>query len=152
MSKDLYPFVLVFASFFAPATAAEPDFFINFSECKSLVAPLTLAENPLHVSDGDPSLFACSRQGTRITCQLSFEGNKQGIKGNVGEYNVEIDTPPMLSFKLVKGNEHVLVNTAVHAAILNSLMLDRTYAGSKVCHGLYLTNFEYKNLKKKGNP
>lgn len=146
------PFLLVVALFSGSAMAAEPDFFINFSSCKSLYAPMSLAENPLQVSDGDPSLFACSRQGTRITCQLRFEDGKQGIKGNVGEYKVDIDVPPTLSFKLVKGNEYILVNTTEHTAIMSSLLLDKRYAGSKVCHGIYLTNFEFKNLRNNGNP
>lgn len=131
------------------ANAAEADFFIDFSSCKSLLAPMVLSESPLRLIDGDPSMFSCNRQGLRLTCSLSFEGGKQGIKGAVGAYEVTIDTPPMFAFKLVKGNEYIFVNTAEHTAVMSSLMLDLAYAGSKVCHGRYLTGFEFKNLPRK---
>lgn len=137
------------------ALATEPDFFISFSTCKFVIAPLTMTKEPLQVGDADPVVNACTKKGERITCQLSFESGGKGIKGNIGEYIVEIDVPPILAFKHITGQEYIIANTTNHAAVMSGLVLDLeqiAYAGSKVCHGLYMTNFEYKNFKKKGNP
>jgi hypothetical protein len=129
--------------------AADPDFLINFSSCKNLIAPMSLSENPLRLVDGDPTVLSCNRQGMRLSCSISFEGGKQGIKGTTGQYEVSIDVPPTLAFKLLKGNEYILVNTTEHTAVMSSLVLNAEFAGSKVCHGMYMTTFELKNLPKK---
>jgi hypothetical protein len=57
-----------------------------------------------------------------------------------------LDSPPLLYFELLKGNEFIVINTAEHAAVMSSLVLHQKFAGSKICHGLYLTDFELKNI------
>ena len=144
------------ALFSSSTYGAEPDFFIDFTKCKSIVAPLRLnADQPLNIVEGDPTALKlprwrhgrlCSKRSGIILCEISFNEKKQGHKGNAGEYEVTLDIPPLLHFKLNEGNEYISVNTAEHTAVMSSLILDKSFAGSKVCHGLYLTYFEYKNL------
>jgi len=130
------------------ASAADPDFYMIFSECKNVTAPLTLAKEPIRIMQGDPALLACNRVGDKITCQLSFEEGNEGIKGSSGDFKIVIDSPPLLFFQLIVGNEFIGVNTTRNTAVMSSLILNEAFLGSKVCHGLYLTNFQYKALQK----
>jgi hypothetical protein len=134
------------------AFGAEPDFYIDFSSCHNVVGFLRLVKEPLLIDKGDPVLNTCHRRGDRISCRMHFEGGQQGHKGNTGEYLVTLDSPPLLHFQLMQGNEYIAVNTAEHAAVMSSLVLAESVVGSKVCHGTFITASEFKKLRetKKG--
>jgi len=140
--------ISVFVLFSVAPVAAEPDFFMIFSECKNVTAPFVLTKNPIRILQGDPAILACNRVGDKITCQLTFEEGKEGIKDNSGDFKIVVDSPPLLFFQLIVGTEFIGVNTANNTAVMSSLMLNENYLGSKVCHGVHLTNFQYKALQK----
>ena len=130
------------------AEASEPDFVINFEECKGVFAPLHLTESTaIKIDDGTPYTMRCIRHGEIIDCQMDFKDGGTGIKGNIVKYKIGIDSPPLLELKLINGTEDIIVDTSQNAAVISSLLLDAKFAGSKVCHGSYFTNFQLKNLK-----
>jgi hypothetical protein len=136
------------------AFGAEADFYIDFSTCQNIFGALRLIEQPIITDKGDPVLNACNRKGNRITCRLHFEGGKQAHKGNIGEYRVTLDSPPLLHYQLIEGNEYIAINTVERAAVMSSLIVHEYVLGSKVCHGVFLTAYEFKKLRemKKGTP
>jgi hypothetical protein len=86
---------------------------------------------------------------------VHFDVGKESYKGgNIGEYRVTLDSPPLLHYKLIEGNEYIAVNTVERAAVMSSLIVHEYVLGSKVCHGVFLTAYEFKKLRtmKKGNP
>lgn len=130
------------------AKAAEPDFAIDFEECKGLFAPLYLTKSAaVKMDDGTPFIMQCIRHGEIIDCQTDFKDGSTGIKGNIHKYKIRIDSPPLLEFALIEGTENIIVDTSQNAAVISSLLLDTKFAGSKVCHGSYFTNFQLKNMK-----
>jgi hypothetical protein len=138
--------VFILLSFLSPALGAEPDFYIHFSDCQSTVAYLRLTEQSLRMVKGNPLLLACNKRGDRIVCQLYFEDGDPGTKGNIAEYGVILDSPPLLHFELINGVENIGVDTVERGAALVSLIADTKFLGTKVCHGLYFTAFEFKQL------
>jgi hypothetical protein len=126
--------------------AADPDFFIEFSSCKIAVGYLVLSEESLKIFDGDVTVMACNRRSDNISCDITFKGQSKKI--NV-QYQVTLDSPPLLHFSTKSGSEYIAIDTSQHAAVLINRVLETKFAGSKVCHGLYTTAFEMKNLKNK---
>jgi len=130
------------------AEATEPDFVMNFGECKGVFAPLYLTESAaIKIDDGIPYIMRCIRHGKIIDCQMDFKDGGTGIKGNIPKYKIVFDSPPLLALKLINGTEDIIINTSQNAAVISSLIVDSTFAGSKVCHGSYFTSFQLKNLK-----
>lgn len=133
---------------FSLATAAEPDFYINFSTCKNAVGYLVLSEESFKIIPGEPTVMGCFKSSEDIRCMFEFQDGQAGHKGNSENYKVVIDSPPYLHFKTQNGSEYVAIDTGQHAAVLISRVLGEQFAGSKVCHGLYTTSFEVNNLGK----
>jgi hypothetical protein len=48
-----------------------------------------------------------------------------------------------------KTGEMFAVNTVAHAAVLVTRVVQKEFAGGKVCHGLFATQSEMEGLKKK---
>jgi hypothetical protein len=126
--------------------AAEPDFFVNFTACKILVGYLVLSDESLKILDGDVTVMACNRRSNNISCDFTFKGQ---IKKNNVQYQVTLDSPPLLHFSTKDGSEYVAIDTSQHAAAVLVRVLETKFAGSKVCQGVYATAFEMKNLKNK---
>jgi hypothetical protein len=129
-----------------PLYAAEPDFYIDFSSCKIIVGALVLSNESLKIIDGDLTIMACNRRSNNISCDFTFKG--QSKKTNI-QYQVTLDSPPILHFSTRDGSEYIAIDTSQHAGVVINRVLDTNFAGSKVCQGLYTTAFEMKNLKNK---
>ena len=129
--------------------AAEPDFYIDFSSCKTTVGYLVLSDVSIKTMDGTPTTMGCFRRGDHISCTFMLKDGSKGIKGNNENYKVLLDSPPLLYFETENGSEFVAVNTKQHAAVLTVRVLGDQYSGSKICQGLYTTSFEVNSLKKK---
>lgn len=128
------------------AEATDPDFIINFDECKGVFAPLYLTKNAaIKIDDGKPYILACIRSGQIIDCQLDFKNGGTGIKGNMLKYKIVIDSPPLLSLELINGTENIMIDASQNAAVISTLVLDSKFAGSQICHGSYFTSFQLKN-------
>ena len=126
--------------------AADPDFFVDFSSCKIAVGYLVLSDESLKIVDADVTVMACNRRSNNISCDFIFKG--QSKKTNV-QYQVTLDSPPLLHFSTKDGSEYVAIDTSQHASVVITRVLETKFAGSKVCQGLYATAFEMKNLKNK---
>jgi hypothetical protein len=126
--------------------AADPDFFVDFSSCKIAVGYLVLSDESLKIVDGEMTVMACNRKSNNISCEFTFK--EQSKKVQV-QYQVTLDSPPLLHFSTNDGSEYVAVDTSQHAAVVITRVLETKFAGSKVCQGLYATAFEIKNLKNK---
>lgn len=133
------------------AFGAEYDFHVDFGECKTVVGYLVLSKESLKVMPGDPTVMACKRQSNTVRCDFVFKSDpsQKGRRGNSEEYKVIIDSPPLLHFMTDSGSEYVAIDTSQHAATLTTRILHQKFSGSKVCQGLYTTDFEMKNLGKK---
>jgi len=150
MFKSTFLFFAGLALFISTAFAEEPDFYIKFESCKVTVGYLVLSDNSLKTIDGDPTIMACYRRGKKVQCSFMFESGQKGFKGNSENYEIILDSPPQLYFT-TSGNlsaEFISVNTTEHAAVLINRIVDKQFVGAKVCQGIYLTDFEMKNLKK----
>ena len=123
-------------------TAADPDFYINFSSCKSMVGYLVLSEESLKVLPSDPGVMACTKAAENIKCDFKFLDGQDVHKGNSEDYKVVIDSPPYLHFKTDTGAEYVAVDTSQRAAALITRIVEDKFAGAKVCQGIYATSFE----------
>ena len=148
MNKLFTLCILIGSLFSLPCYAAEPDFFINFSSCKTAVGYLVLSEKSLKITEGDPLVMSCSRHAMDISCSFEFHNRQMGIKGNSEMYKVFLDSPPLLYFATSNGSGNIAIDMSQHAAVLVNLIFDVKFVGSKVCHGLYTTRFEMENLKK----
>ena len=126
--------------------AIDPDFFVDFSSCKIAVGYLFLSDESLKIIDGDVTIMACNRRSNNISCDFTFKGQSQ--KTNV-QYQVTLDSPPLLHFSTKDGSEYVAIDTSQHAAVVVTRVLETQFAGSKVCQGIYATAFEMKILRNK---
>jgi hypothetical protein len=91
--------------------------------------------------------MACTRASGKLDCQLGFSGGGEGIKGNSVQYNIDLDSPPTLMFSDARRSDFFIVDLNEHAAAAITRIVDTRFAGSKVCHGMYLTESELKALK-----
>lgn len=130
-----------------PSAAAEPDFYLVMQKCKTAVGYLSLSDDSLKVIDGDPATSACVRQSASVSCVLFFPGGEKGHKGDLAEYKVIADSPPMLLLSDEHGGEFVSINATKRAAVVVTRVAALEYAGSKVCHGVYATSFDLKAPK-----
>ncbi|MDH3973504.1 MAG: hypothetical protein OEV42_04405 [Deltaproteobacteria bacterium] len=127
--------------------ADEPDFLIHFEDCKMTLGYLVLSDKSLIVSDADPVLMTCNRKSDKFTCSFQFTTAQKKSRSN--EYNIILDSPPLLHIATSTGSEYIAINTAQHAAVIENRILDEKFLGTKICQGMYVTNFEMKSLGKK---
>ena len=126
----------------ASASAAEPDFYLVMQKCKTAVGYLVLSDDSLKIIDGDASTSACIRRSSSVTCALSFLEGGEGHKGNLVEYKVLADSPPLLLLSDGNGSEFISIHTTQRSAVVISRVAGLEYAGSKVCQGVYATSFD----------
>ena len=67
-----------------------------------------------------------------------------GHKGDLAQYRVLADSPPILLLSDKNGSEFISINTTQRAAVVITRAVGLEYAGSKVCQGLYATSFDIK--------
>ena len=125
------------------AIADDHDFYLNFSECITSASYLVLTNESLKSMKGDPAAFACKRESKIIVCDIFFKGNQ---KPKNMQYEIVIDSPPVLHFQTDNGSEYVAIDTSQHAAAIISRIVDLKLAGAKVCHGMFVTDFEAKEI------
>jgi hypothetical protein len=127
----------------------EPDFYLRFDRCKTTVAYLVPQQEPLRQLDGTGLLLACSRSSRRLTCEMSFADRAEGVKGNRVSYRVDLDSPPHLTFTDSVFADYYSVNVVEHRATLVTRVLDKQFAGAKVCTGSFATAMEVRALQRK---
>ena len=128
--------------------ATEADFHLLMQSCKTTVGYFVLSDKSLRVVEGRPVHFACRRRSDQVNCDLSFPNDMPSEKGSTASYIVRVDSPPHLDFADTTFGDFIAVNTATRAVVVITRMLEQEYAASKVCHGMYITEFEKDHLKK----
>jgi len=127
------------------AEASEFDFFVSFQKCKITTAYLIPYDKSLKVIDGISSDMGCSRKATKMSCTYKLNGEE--VKTT--EYNVILDSPPLLYLSTSNGSEMIAIDTSRHTAAMLTRIAGKKYLASKVCQGLYATAYELNNLGKK---
>ena len=141
--------IFVFLIFSAQyVSAADYDFYMDFSQCQSTVAYLALSKESLKILPGDPSILACKRSSKLVNCDIYFTNNLERIKGNSEQYEIIIDSPSLLYFSSKSGSEFIAIDTVNHAAGITTRIVHEKFIGSKVCQGIYTTDFELMKLGK----
>lgn len=133
------------------AMAEEYDFYLHLDECKTVVSYLVISKPSLKVFPGDPVTLGCKRASNMIVCDLTFNADpkQKGRRGNKERYEVSIDSPPLFHLKSGNGAEYIAIDTVQHVATLTSRVIDEKFVGAKVCRGVYITDFEMRNIEKK---
>jgi hypothetical protein len=130
----------------AGAPEREPDFYLMMQKCSTTVGYLVLSDASLKTVEGTPALNTCTRNGKSISCMLEF---KDGSPPKRAEYEVDLDSPPMLYFMDSQHGDWIAVDTAAHAAVVITRIVGEKYVGSKVCHGMFATQSEMTALQKR---
>jgi len=81
-----------------------------------------------------------------ISCVLESSDGAPLAKGSQADYTVLLDIPPSLQFADPERGDFVVVDTAQHMAVIITRVLHEHFAGSKVCWGMFTTEFERKAL------
>ena len=129
--------------------APEPDFHLLMQKCSTTVGYLVLSDDSLKTVEGTPTQNACTRRGKSVSCRIGFADQSPGIKGSTAEYSVILDSPPLLVFADQDSGDFFAIDTAQHAAVVITRVLDKKFAGTKVCHGLFATQSEMEAVSKK---
>jgi len=129
-------------------SAADYDFYLDFSECKLTVGYLVLSKESIKTLPGDPTTMACRRTSNIVDCDFIFKTELEGRKEKSERYEVVMDSPPLLILSIIGGSETIAINTSQHAAAVTSRIIREQFLGAKVCQGMYLTDFERKGLRK----
>ena len=131
-----------------PVIGVAADFYLYFERCKITVGYLILSNESLKTFDGDGSLTACTRISQTIRCDFEFPGGDSKGYRNSDVYKVDIETPPLLIFTNANMSDYYVVDLSQHAVTLITRVMDRKFAGAKVCQGTYMTESERKQLDK----
>jgi hypothetical protein len=146
MPQGLGLFLLLFQ---AGQQTAEPDFHLVMQKCSTTVGYLALSDEGLKTVEGTPTTNACTRRGKSVSCRIAFADQSQGMKGSTAQYTIILDSPPLLLFADEHSGDFFAVDTTQHAAVVITRVLDKQFAGTKVCHGLFATQSEMEALRKK---
>ncbi len=125
------------------------DFYMDFSSCMTTVGYLALLDEPIKVMEGVPLTMACDKRGGKFFCVFEFKGGGTSQRGSNEEtYEISMDSPPLLFLKTANGSGYIAIDTVQNAAVLTNRIVSKQISGSKICHGIYLTAFQYKNMRK----
>jgi len=124
------------------------EFYLFFESCKTIVGYLVQSEKAVKTLDGDKFTMACGKvkdKANMLYCvsQVDKEEPKHIY------YQIGFDSSPHLHFMTENGSEYVGINTANHAAVHINRMLGQSFVGSKICHGIYLTQSEADETQNK---
>lgn len=139
----------VFVSCVVPSSvdAQEPDFMVILDSCKTAVGYMTQADDALKVLDGDLAVFACTRRSNKVMCVLSNIGETGPEDTKVVEFDVDLDSPPLLFLKTEAYSDFMMVNTTERTAVTITRVVHQQFAGAKVCHGLFATSSDLKAMQ-----
>jgi len=143
--------LLAFAWSVAPTAVVAADFYLFFDKCTFLVGYLVHSNESLKTIPGDKHAVSCNRSGQKIRCAFEFTGGADSAAGrNWDDYDVQIDSPPLLIFTNPLATDHYVIDVVARSAVTTVRVLDTgtptRYAGSKVCQGIYLTESQRQML------
>jgi hypothetical protein len=136
------------------ANRFEPDFFFDFSACRTVAAPLG---PPSKKDDGfimdKPSIHrtACMRVGKKeLECVTLFEG--KSAKPAVYKMRITTELTQMIIIESENGGDFLVAKPAEGRVVSTTRIVGESFLATKMCHGVYLTGDELKAMlsKKKG--
>jgi hypothetical protein len=144
-------FLAVLLLFSITSIGNTADFYLAFENCRTTVGYLVLSDQSLRSVEGAGSFMGCTRMSNSIRCETEFIDGINGHKWNLAEYKVDLDSPPLLIFTDGKMADYFVIDLTQHAATIISRVVDKTFAGAKVCRGMYMTESEFRGLEKQKN-
>ena len=128
------------------ASASGIDFYLLFKSCKTTVGYLVQSENSVKTFDGDNFEMGCGKVKNKVNMlycvtQIGKEEPKHMY------YQIGFDSPPHFHFMTENGSEYIGINSVNHAAVHINRMVGESFVGSKICHGVYLTQFEADQIR-----
>lgn len=132
--------MIVATALTAPAIAAEPDFYLEPIECRSVLGYVD--DGSVKVVEADPPSYECARQGSTIECTIRFDSGGKPRKAGPQRYRVVIDSPPILLFAIENGSDSIFVNTSKSSADITTRLAELQYFGSKVSSAVFATKFQ----------
>lgn len=129
--------------------AAEEDrsFYLLMKHCETSVGFLTSAEAEIKRLQPEPIQFICSQSiDKKVVCDMQFPEGDAGQKGSQIEFAVLLDMPPSILLANKYAADFVAIDSVQHSAVVITRLVEDRYAGSKVCHGEYLTSDEMDAL------
>lgn len=134
------------------ASTSDYDFFVRFSTCKTLVAPMTdsydKSKGEVIQADGDLYTLACKRKAKRrVDCTMHFDDSGNGIKGNVLNLSIVSEMAGVLTLSENNGADYIQLTTSLGGPVVAvSRILSPVFTCAKVCRGIYVTADELKSL------
>lgn len=140
---------LAISSGFIPSISFGYDFYLKGITCKTTGAYLVDRSDKqfLRVGDGDPMLGQCTRRSKKVRCDFISSSDKQA--GGSIDLDVSLDSPPYLYLTANNGGEFIAINTSNRQTASITRIVDTDFLASKVCSGMYFTEFELQPLDKK---
>jgi hypothetical protein len=80
-----------------------------------------------------------------VVCDWSYPDGGKPTLGVTREYSVLLDSPPELLLASDTRSDFFVINTAMHAVVSMTRVINERGAGSKVCGGLFLTDQELRD-------
>ena len=122
------------------------DFYIYFSECKTLLGIMSLSDDALQEQTASPIEFRCNKESKKVNCVIADETGKELTSNET--YSIARDTPPHIWLDLDTGPEFITINTAESVAVVNTVLTDDKYLGSMICNGSYITREELEGVER----
>lgn len=144
---------LIAISLSLPVAAAEPDFFVESVECKTLLTYMDAGE--VKLVEADLPSYECIRYGNKIDCTITFQSGGRPRKGDKQTFTIQIDSPPILLFAVDNWSDSILVNTSKSTAAITSRRTDISWYGYKVCSAVFATKYQLdkmRELQRKSKP
>ena len=132
----------------------DPDFFFDFSACRTVAAPFG---PPSKKDDGftmyKPSTHrtACMRVGKKeLDCITVFEDKSAAPA--VYKMRITTELTQLLIIESENGGDFLVAKPAEGRVVSTTRIVGETFLATKTCHGAYLTGDELKEMlsKKKG--
>ncbi len=130
----------------ASAVDAQPDFYVEATECKMLLGYLN--DGSLKVLEGDRVAYQCVRRGREVVCNVQFESGGRGSRGDTQTFRVIADSPPILVFGIENGADYFYVDTSKNSAVITSRRAELEWHGHKVCTALFATHDQLEAMRK----
>lgn len=133
--------ILILVCLAAPVAAQESpsDFFdLRMTECTATLGYIGPSDETLKTVEGKKPEIVCLREGERILCNLTMEGDAS-TKGSKVEYRVDLEGPTFLYFGSPNGADFYALDFANRRVVLISRYMssDGNIVGAKVCRGTY---------------
>ena len=111
-----------------------------------LVTWVAAFSGELYAAEGNPDFYLMMKHHKNVACNMQFPEGSTSQKGPQIEFGVVFDVPPSLLLANKHSSDFVAIDSAKHSAVVITRLLENEYAGSKVCHGVFVTAYEMEKL------